>query len=166
MNQSIFNQLPRSFCYTLTQTVGRQREVPTAASDSGSRLVSASRAMILAETSDTGSQIYQCYRSGTDPRSQYSLDFVSRCHAGPNEGIQQPFTAASFIAPEPGVSSTLSSKDCGGVFMANVCSFSSLAFLSFFTFCFQTSHFHPPWSCTGCSLLNSLNVFFPPAVRS
>lgn len=55
MNQSIFNQLPRLFCYTFTETVGGQREVPTAASASGSRLVPASCATVLAETSDPGS---------------------------------------------------------------------------------------------------------------
>lgn len=132
MNQSIFNQLPRSFCYTFTETVEGPREVPTAASALGSRLVLASCAMVLAETSDPGSQIYQCYRPGTVLRSQHSLDFVSKCHAGPNEGIQQPYTAASVIAPEPGVPSTLSSKDCGGLFMAKACSFSSLALTTFY----------------------------------
>lgn len=60
--------------------------------------------------------------------------FLSLCQQGtsaPNQGIQQPLTAASVIAPEPAAPNTLSSKVYGSLFLTITCSFSSLALTAF-----------------------------------
>lgn len=150
MNQSIFNHLERFFCSTLTETVGGQREVPTAASVSlgvcwlqaagcwEQQQVLASSVTALREASDTGPYIYQCYRSCAGLRSQDSLGFVSRWHAAPNYGIHQSLIAASITAHETGAANPLSSKDYGSLFMTK-------AFTAFYPSFVLLSTLSPPF---------------------